>query len=114
MKFISSQVIDAFVVTILMSIVLSILKVKYAILLSVIIGISNLIPYFGAIVGVIIATLVTVLTAGWKVALIAGIVIIIIQQIDANVINPRITGTNLPYLFPKVSFAETSPAVCCP
>ena len=53
--FISSQFIDAIVVTIMMSIIMLILHVKYAILLGVLIGLFNLIPYFGAIIAVIIA-----------------------------------------------------------
>lgn len=93
--FISSQFIDAFVVAIMMSIIMLILKVKYAVLLGVLIGLFNLIPYFGAIIAVIIASLLTLLTGGWKKALVMLIVTIIVQQIDANVINPRITGNAL-------------------
>ena len=94
-RFISSQVIDGLVVAIMMSIALSILKVKYAILLGFLIGIFNLIPYFGAIAGVAITAIITILTGGWKQAIIMLIVIIILQQIDANIINPRITGSKL-------------------
>ena len=71
------------------------MKVKYAILLGVLIGVFNLIPYFGAIVAVIIVALITVLTGGWRQALIMTLIIIIVQQIDANIINPRITGSKL-------------------
>lgn len=94
-KFISSQVIDACVVSIIMTIALSIMKIKYALFLGILIGIFNLIPYFGAIMAVIIATLITILTGGWKLALIMAIVMIILQQIDANIINPRITSSKL-------------------
>ncbi len=93
--FISSQFIDGIVVAILMSITLMILKVKYAVLLGVLIGLFNLIPYFGAIVAVGIAVLITFLTGGLKQALIMAIIVILVQQIDANIINPRITGTKL-------------------
>ena len=105
--FISSQFIDACVVTILMSITLLILRVKYAILLAVLIGLFNLIPYFGAIIGVGIAALITVLTGGWQQALIMVIVVIIVQQIDANIINPRITGNALNVSPLLVIFAVT-------
>ncbi len=93
--FIYSQFIDAIVVTILVSITLLILKVKYAILLGVIIGLFNLIPYFGAIVAIAIAGIITILTGGWQQALIMCIVVTIVQQLDANIINPRITGSKL-------------------
>ena len=93
--FIYSQFIDGIVVAILASITLLIMKVKYAILLGFLIGLFNLIPYFGAIVSVFIAGIITVLTGGWQQALIMVIVITIVQQIDANIINPRITGSRL-------------------
>lgn len=93
--FISSQVIDGIVVAILMSIIMLVMGVKYAVLLGVLIGIFNLIPYFGAIIAVIIASLITVLTGGWEQALIMTAIIIIVQQIDANIINPKITSSKL-------------------
>ena len=94
-NFFASQFIDALVVATLMTISLAILKVKYSILLGIMIGLFNLIPYFGATIAVIIAILVTILTGGWQQALIATIVMIIVSQIDANIINPRITGSKL-------------------
>lgn len=72
-----------------------ILKVKYAVLLGVIIGLFNLIPYFGAIFAVVVAALITILTGGFKQAIIVLIVMVVIQQIDANIINPKITSSKL-------------------
>lgn len=106
-KFISSQVIDAFVVGIITSIAMSIIGVKYSLLLGVFIGISNLIPYFGAIVGVGISIIITLLTGGWKQALIMAIVVIVLQQIDANIINPRITSSKLKISPLLIIFAVT-------
>lgn len=106
-NFISSQVIDAFVVAAVTSIAMSIIGVKYSLLLGVFIGISNLIPYFGAIVGVAISIIITLLTGGWKQALIMAIVVIILQQIDANIINPRITSSRLKISPLLVIFAVT-------
>ena len=94
-KYFASQIIDGIVVAVLMSIALLILKVKYAVLLGFIIGLFNLIPYFGAIFAVIVAALITILTGGFKQAIIVLIVMCIIQQIDANIINPRITSSKL-------------------
>jgi len=94
-KFISTQVIDAIIVGFLASIVMWILGVKYWILLGFMIGLFNIIPYFGAIVGVTIATIITVFTGGISKALWMLAVIIILQQIDANIINPRIIGNAL-------------------
>ena len=94
-KFLSSQILDGFIVGALVSIAMSILQVKYAVLLGFMIGIFNLIPYLGAVVGVVIAVIITALTGGISQAIWMAIVVIILQQIDANIINPRITGTNL-------------------
>ena len=93
--FISIQFINGLVVAALMSLTLMIMDVKYAVLLGVMIGIFNLIPYFGAIIAVVISGLITVLTGGWQQALIMVVVITIVQQIDANIINPKITGSKL-------------------
>ncbi len=94
-KFVGSQVIDAFIVGILTTIAMSIIGVKYAPLLGFMIGLFNLIPYIGAIVAVAVAILITFITGGWLQALIMAIVVIILQQIDANIINPRIIGNSL-------------------
>ena len=71
------------------------MKVKYATLLGVVIGTFNIIPYFGAIVAITISIIITIFTGGISQAIWLGIVIIILQQIDANIINPRILGNSL-------------------
>ncbi len=94
-KFISAQIIDAIVVGIITSVAMSIMNVKYAVLLGFMIGLFNIIPYFGAIVAVGIAIIITVFTGGIAKALWLALVIIILQQIDANIINPKILGDSL-------------------
>ena len=94
-KFISSQIIDALIVGLIVSIGLWILGVKYWILLGFMIGLFNIIPYFGAIIGVLIATIVTILTGGFSKAIWMLVVVIILQQLDANIINPKIIGNAL-------------------
>ena len=106
-RFISSQVIDGFIVAAITCIAMSIIGVKYSLLLGVFIGISNLIPYFGAIVGVGVSIIITLLTGGWKQAIIMAIVVVVLQQIDANIINPRITGSRLQISPLLVIFAVT-------
>ena len=93
--FISSQVLDAFIVGALVTIVLLILKVKYAVMLGFLIGIFNVIPYLGAIIAVFIAGIITLFTGGLAKALLMLVLVIILQQIDANIINPKILGTTL-------------------
>ena len=94
-NFITSQLLDAFVVGIITSIVMSIMHVKYSILLGFLIGLFNIIPYFGAIAGVLIAVIITIFTGGITQALWLSVIVIILQQIDANIINPRILGASL-------------------
>lgn len=94
-KFLSSQLLDGFVVGTMVSIAMSILHVKYAVLLGFMIGLFNLIPYLGAVVAVVISVIITALTGGISQAIWMAVVVIILQQIDANVINPRITGNTL-------------------
>ena len=94
-KFISSQLIDAIVVGILVTIAMSIIGVKYAVLLGFMIGLFNIIPYFGAIIAVVISIIITIITGGLAQAVKMAIVVIVLQQIDANIINPRIIGNSL-------------------
>ena len=89
-KYISGQVLDAIVVGIIMSIALSIMNVRYALLLGFLIGLFNLIPYFGAIIAVIVTSLITIFTGGFMQAIWVAIILIVLQQIDANIINPKI------------------------
>lgn len=94
-NFLASQVLDGIVVGTLTSIAMSILGVKYAILLGFMIGLLNLIPYFGAIIAVIIASIITALTGGISQAIWMLVIVTILQQIDANIINPKIVGNSL-------------------
>lgn len=93
--FITSQLLDAVIVGILTTIAMVILKVKYAPLLGFTIGLFNMIPYFGAIVAVGICIVITLITGGFGKAVAMAIVVIILQQIDANIINPKIVGSSL-------------------
>ena len=86
---------DAVIVGILTTVAMLILKVKYAPLLGFIIGLFNMIPYIGAIVAVAFGIIITLITGGFGKALAMAIVVIILQQIDANIINPKIIGSSL-------------------
>ena len=94
-RFVASQFLDAIVVGVLTSIAMSILGVKYAVLLGFMIGLFNLIPYIGAIIAVVIAGIITLLTGGISQAIWMLVIVTILQQIDANIINPKIVGNSL-------------------
>ena len=94
-KFIASQFLDAVIVGILVSIALAIMGVKYAPFLGAFIGFFNMIPYFGAIIACGIAAIITLITGGLSQTIWMLIIVIILQQIDANIINPKIVGKSL-------------------
>lgn len=94
-KFISAQFLDAIIIGILTTIAMSIMGIKYAPLLGFTIGLFNIIPYIGAIIAVIISAIITLITGGLSQAIWMIIVVTIIQQIDANIINPKLIGGSL-------------------
>ncbi len=106
-KFIASQFLDAIVVGVLVTIAMSLMGIKYAPLLGFFIGLFNMIPYIGAIIAVAISALVTLITGGLSQTIWMLIVVIILQQIDANIINPRIVGQSLKISPLLVIFAVT-------
>ncbi len=106
-KFLGGQIVDAVIVGIITSIAMMLLQIEYAGLLGFVIGLFNLIPYFGAIFAVGIAILVTVFTGGIFKAIWLAVIVILLQQIDANIINPRIIGSSLKVSPILVIFAVT-------
>lgn len=90
-KFLTGLIIDAFIISILCFIGLLVLKVKYALLLSVIIGLTNVIPYLGPFLGAIPAVLITLLYSPTK-ALWVIVFILLLQQLDSGFISPKIMG----------------------
>jgi len=91
-KFISSRFLDACVIGVLASVILYALDVPFAITLGILTGICNMIPYFGSIFASIVITIITFFSADFQLALTALIALLILQQIDGNIIGPRIMG----------------------
>ncbi len=91
-SYIYSQLLDSLVVSLIMSIILLILGVPYAPLFGLLIGLCNLIPYFGATVSCAVVALFVLVTDNWVKALITLICIVAAQQFDANFMQPRIVG----------------------
>ena len=107
LDFIYCQIIDGILVGILVSIAMSIIGIKYSVLLGMFIGLFNIIPYFGAIIAIAISLLIKLFTGGFEQTLIMAITVIIIQQIDSNIINPKILGDGLKISPILVIFAVT-------
>ncbi|MHC5267683.1 AI-2E family transporter [Enterococcus sp. LJL98] len=94
-KFITSQFLDACIIALLSTIILSVLRVPFAITLALLLGVANMIPYFGSIFASVFVAVVTLFTTGPSLALITLIALTILQQIDGNIIGPRIMAGSL-------------------
>ena len=94
-KFISAQFLDACILGTLAFILLALLGVEYAMTLALLLGICNMIPFFGSIFATIVTTVITLFTGGPQEAIIVFGSLLILQQIDANFISPKITGDAL-------------------
>ena len=106
-KFLAGQFLDAIIVGILTTIVMSIMGIRYAPLFGFLIGLFNMIPYVGAIIAVALSGIITIITGGLSQAIWLIIVVTIVQQIDANIINPKIIGNSLKISPLAVLFAIT-------
>ncbi len=93
--YIRGQLIDALIMGTLISIALLILNIDYAVIIGIISGFSNLIPMVGATVATIIAVLVALAGDTPIKALYALIALLILQQIDGNIIVPKVVGKNV-------------------
>lgn len=104
-QFLRGQVLDALIVAVLSSVGLSLIQLDFAVFLGCFAGLANFIPYFGPIISIIPAGLIGLLTGGVSQAILTVIVLVIVQQIDCNIIYPRVVGasTGLHPLFILIS-----------
>jgi predicted PurR-regulated permease PerM len=94
MKFIRGNLLVAFLVGLLTSVGLAIIQLEFAVLLGLIAGLTNLIPYFGAVIGAIPAIIVALLDLPKKVIYVL-IVMLLVQQIESSILSPKILGGSL-------------------
>ena len=92
--FIIGKIIDSAIIGVICYIVCSILNMPYTVLVSVVVGVTNVIPVFGPFIGGIPTALIILLVSPAK-ALIYIIFIIILQQIDGNILGPKILGSSI-------------------
>lgn len=93
-RFVSGQAVEACILGGLCCVGMLLLRLPYAPLVSVIIGVSALIPVAGAYLGAILSALVLVMVSPVK-ALIFLIFLVCLQQVEGNVIYPRVVGSSL-------------------
>ncbi len=89
--FITGKIVDSLIVGVLCFIGLTILKIPYPLLISVLVGVTNVIPYFGPFLGSIPSALILLMINPMK-CLVFLIFVLILQQFDGNVIGPKILG----------------------
>ncbi len=90
-SFLTGLIVQASILGILCFIGFLILKIKYALLLSVIIACTNVIPYIGPFIGATPAVVVTLFYSPMK-ALWVCVLILVLQQVDANIVGPKVMG----------------------
>ena len=89
--FISGKILDSAIIGVIAYIVLAIMKMPDTILIAVIVGVTNIIPFFGPFIGAIPSFVIIVLQDPMK-GIYFLIFIVILQQIDGNIIGPKILG----------------------
>ena len=89
--FINGMLLDSAIIGCICFIFTSIVNVPYGLLVSVIVGVTNLIPFFGPYLGAIPSALLILMVSPVK-CIIFLVFIMVLQQIDGNIINPRILG----------------------
>lgn len=89
--FISGKIVDSIIIGCLCFICMTVMKFDFVVLISVIVGVTNVIPFFGPFIGAIPSALL-LLVAAPKQVIPFLILILIIQQLDGNVIGPKILG----------------------
>lgn len=93
-NFISGQCIEAIVIGILCAIGMAVLKLPYALMVGTIVGATSLIPVFGAYFGGALSVFI-VFTVSAKSAVVFLIFLVVLQQLESNLIYPRIVGTSV-------------------
>ena len=93
-RFLIGKIIDSLIIGILTFVILAIFKMPYIVLISVIVGITNIIPFFGPFIGAIPSFIIILFVSPVQ-ALWFLLIIFIIQQLDGNVIGPKILGDSI-------------------
>lgn len=89
--FINGKIIDSAIIGVLCFVLNLIFQIPYNILIAVIIGVTNVIPFFGPIIGAVPCILILLMVDPWA-ALRFGIMVVALQQFDGNILGPKILG----------------------
>ncbi len=89
--FVVGKTIDSLIIGLLCFVIMSILGLQYTLIISIIVGVTNMIPYFGPFIGAVPGTFILVMVSP-KSAIEFVIMIIILQQFDGLFLGPKILG----------------------
>lgn len=92
--FVTGQLTEAVILSILCFIGMTVFRMEYALLISVIIGVTNMVPIVGPIIGAIPGALIMLMIDPMK-ALWFIIFIIVLQQLESNIIYPKVVGDSI-------------------
>ena len=90
-KYLISKMIDSFIIGVLCAILMTILRLPYVLLISVVVGVTNMIPYFGPFIGAI-PGIVIILCVDPLESLVFAIMILCLQQFDGLILGPKLLG----------------------
>lgn len=93
-RFLVGDIIDAAFIGVLTFITMSIFQLPYAALIAVLIGVTNIIPFFGPFIGAIPSAIILFLESPWDMLIFIAIVFVI-QQLDGNLFKPKIIGSQV-------------------
>lgn len=91
--FINGKLLDSAIIGVLCFLFTSVLRIPYAILISVVVGVTNVIPFFGPIIGAVPCLMILIMVDPWA-ALRFGVLVVILQQFDGNILGPKILGNS--------------------
>lgn len=91
--FINGKLIDSAIIGVLCFVLNLILQIPYNILIAVVIGVTNVIPFFGPIIGAVPCVMILLIVDPWA-ALRFGVLVIALQQFDGNILGPKILGNS--------------------
>ena len=89
-QFINGKILDSIIIGMIMFIVSMILNLPYAVLISVIVGVTNVIPFFGPIIGAVPCFFIVLIADPIKSLVL--LIVILVLQFDGNILGPKIIG----------------------
>lgn len=93
-NFINGKLLDSFIIGIICFLAMVVLDLEYPILISFVVGVTNIIPFFGPFIGAVPGIFILLIVNPWQ-ALWFALLILAIQQLDGNVIGPYILGDSV-------------------